>query len=62
VLFFNGTVPISSIKGTYRAIAEADAAGPDTPITFYGLLYLFMHESSYGGVVHGQAFGHFEID
>jgi hypothetical protein len=62
VLFFNGTVPVSSIKGTYRAIAEADAAGPDTPITFYGLLYLFMHESSYGGVVHGQAFGHFEID
>jgi hypothetical protein len=61
-LFFKGTIPVSSIKGTYRAIAEADAAGPDTPLTFYGTLYLFSRPSSSGGVGHAQTFGFFDID
>jgi hypothetical protein len=61
-LHFGGTVPVSSIKGTYRAIAEGDAAGSGEPVLFYGLYDPLGPPGSYGGVAHGQAFGYFKYE
>lgn len=57
---FQVNVPVNAFKGTYRAIAEADKEGAAKPVLFFGTIYWdsIPHASS-GGVVHGQAFGHF---
>ncbi len=55
---FSGTLPVASVQGSYKAIAQADPAGSGTPVTFFGQLDGTTATVS-GGVVHGEPFGGF---
>lgn len=60
-VIFESTVPVDLVEGSYRTIAQADEAGAATSVKFFGQMYPATLQYSYGGVVHGKAFGHFNF-